>query len=87
MHDKHRAGYINNLLAGILLISSGLFIIFFAVFKGISREDWFLWALAACILVNTGIFFAGSGFVHKVKSDLIRRQRQREHFQKREELS
>jgi hypothetical protein len=78
MSNTHREKYITKLLVGVGITSAGIFLIFYACFTRTPKDDWYLWGLIAAIVVNTGLIVTGSAFVHKTKSDLMRRQKQRE---------
>lgn len=84
MTNKHREKYISRLFAGFILISGGILVLLYTSFLKDRQEEWYFWAAATIILLNTGLFLLGSAFVHKVKSDLIRRQKQKEQHKKYE---
>jgi uncharacterized membrane protein HdeD (DUF308 family) len=77
MSNTHREKYITKLLVGIGLTSAGVFLILFACFTR-QKDDWYFWGLVAAIALNAGFIMMGNAFVHKMKSDLIRRQKQKE---------
>ena len=64
--------------ASLATVIAGVFAIVFACFERTKYEDWYAWGILASILVCAGLYFIMSGFVHKVKSDLIKRQKLRE---------
>jgi heme/copper-type cytochrome/quinol oxidase subunit 3 len=83
MNNKHEKKFIINTLVGLLFTTGGIFSILFVVFnKAQHQQDWIFWAVIAAIAVNTGLLFIGSGAVHKVKADLIRRQKQKSRNEK-----
>lgn len=84
MTNKHRQKYISRLLIGLGLVTVGILCIFYMTFLRNSQEEWYLWAFAVVILVNGGLLSLGSAVVHKVKSDLIRKQRHKEQQKKYE---
>jgi hypothetical protein len=75
MSKKHRQRYLIYILIGFLLTTSGIFTIIYVIFTNARKADWVFWGLVSTILVNTGLYFLGNGWVHKVKADLSRRQR------------
>lgn len=77
MSNTHRDKYITKLLVGIGFTSAGIFLILFACFTR-QKDDWYFWGLLSAVAVNTGLIMVGSAYVHKIKSDLIRRQKQKE---------
>jgi FtsH-binding integral membrane protein len=76
MANKHQGKIIPNILAGILIVTTGIVLIFFTLKPDFSLIEKFLLATGIAVIINIGLFFWGSGFVHKVKSDLIRRKKQ-----------
>lgn len=78
MSSTHKEKFLSKMLIGFAFTSLGIFIIVYASFERAHKDDWYLWAFVASILINTGLYLLVSAFVHKVKSDLIKRQKQRE---------
>ncbi len=78
MSNNHQEKYITKLLIGIAFVTAGIFVILYASFNNASKTDWYFWGIIAAVTINTGLLLMGSAFVHKIKSDLIRRQKQRE---------
>jgi O-antigen/teichoic acid export membrane protein len=77
MGKKHEKKYLINVLIAFILITTGLFTIIYLIFTSSRKFDWFFWAILTALLINIGLVFLGSAFVHKVKSDLIRRQKRK----------
>ena len=75
MSKKHQKKYFINILIGFALTTTGIFTIIYLLFSNQRKFDWIFWAVVATILINTGLLFLGSAAVHKVKADLIRRQK------------
>ena len=78
MSSIHQEKYISKLLFGFALITGGILLILYAAFERTQREDWYFWGIVASVFINTGLYLLVSAFVHKVKSDFIKRQKQRE---------
>lgn len=78
MSNSHQEKFITKILFGIALISGGIFVILYAAFNRTAKDDWYFWGIISSVAVNTGVILIGSGYVNKTKSDLIKRQRQRE---------
>ena len=78
MSNSHHEKYITKLLVGIACVTAGIFVILYAALEKEQKHDWYFWGILASIGVNAGVIMMGSAFVHKMKSDLIRRQRQKE---------
>lgn len=78
MPNAHQGKYVSKLLLGIALVTTGIFVILYATSNLTSEKDWYIWAIVASVIVNAGIFFVGGAFVHKIKSDLIRKSRKKD---------
>jgi hypothetical protein len=75
---------VTRLLAGLTLVSGGILVIFYISFLKSKPQEWYVWAAVSLILTNTGLYLLGNAFVHKVKADLIRRQKQKDQTKKYE---
>jgi hypothetical protein len=84
MTNRHRQKFIIRLLVGLGLISGGILVILYITRLNEVQEEWYIWAAAAIALINSGLFLLGSAFVHKVKSDLIRKQKLKDQHKKYE---
>jgi uncharacterized membrane protein HdeD (DUF308 family) len=71
----HEEKYISKLLLGFGLIIAGVMSILYACFERSKHDDWYVWGVVSSLLLGGGVYFMLSGFVHKVKADLIRRQK------------
>ena len=77
--NSHHEQYFVKLLIGFGSIIASIVIIFYSIFEIKDKDkDWYFWAIVAALLLCSGIYFCLSAFVHKVKSDFSRRQKQRE---------
>lgn len=83
MPNSHSDKYVTNLLLGFSFVIGSIFLMLFPVFEREQKNDWYIWAIVASITLCIGLYFLVSAAVHKVKSDLIKRQRSREHHQHR----
>jgi divalent metal cation (Fe/Co/Zn/Cd) transporter len=82
MANHHREKYIGKLLTGISLITSGIFLSMYIVQNQELHAGWYYWALGVAIILNSGLVVLCNAFVHKIKADLIRKQKQRERLHK-----
>ena len=78
MSNDHQEKYVTKLLFGFTFITAGILLILYAAFERTRQEDWYFWGIVASVLINGGLYFLLTAFVHKVKSDLIRKQKSRE---------
>ena len=70
---------------GFLLINAGIFVIMYSANKRAS-DEWLLWGIVSAAIVTSGLGILGNAYIHKVKSDLIRKQRAREQHSKVDEM-
>lgn len=75
MSNSHQERFLTKILIGIACIMGSVFTVFFVFFERPKSDDWYYWGLLSSALMAAGVIFCGSAFVHKMKSDLIRRQR------------
>jgi uncharacterized membrane protein HdeD (DUF308 family) len=78
MSSNHQEKFTSKMLFGFAFITGGIFLVLYAAFERTRADDWYFWGIVASIVINTGLYFLVSAFVHKVKSDFIKRQKQRE---------
>jgi multisubunit Na+/H+ antiporter MnhC subunit len=78
MSNGHGEKYISKLLFGFGFITAAVLLFYFVVFNLPVKEDWYFWGIATAILFNIGLFLLISAAVHKMKNDMIRRQKSRE---------
>jgi hypothetical protein len=77
MTNKHEKKFIINMLIGFILTTGGVSSVIYACFTGEQKMDWIFWASISAVALNAGLLFLGSALIHKVKADLIRRQKQK----------
>jgi len=77
MNKKHEKKYPIYMLIGFVLTTIGISIIIYVAFTDAPKFDWIFWAVISALIINAGLLFLGRALVHKVKSDLIRKQRQK----------
>ncbi|MGK2860986.1 MAG: hypothetical protein ACSLE0_03585 [Chitinophagaceae bacterium] len=75
MNNKHEKKFIYYIQIGFILITIGIASIIFSVQNEDYKISWVLWAIISSIFFNSGLLFLGSAVIHKVKSDLSRRQK------------
>ena len=77
MANKHEKKFFINVLIGLVFTSGGIASIIYSTFTRENHQDWIFWAAIPIVAINAGLLFLGSSVVHKVKADLIRRQKQK----------
>lgn len=78
MSNSHSERFLTKLLFGFGCVIGGIFFILFACFDRVKYDDWYPWAIVASVLICAGLYLLLSAFVHKVKSDFINRQKDKE---------
>jgi FtsH-binding integral membrane protein len=76
--QSHRERYFTKLLIAFASIISSVLIIFYCIFEKAKDSGWYFWAVVTAFLLCSGIFFGLQAFIHKMKSDLNQRYKQRE---------
>ena len=76
MSNKHYRKWIFQMPLGFLLTSAGILVIVYAVSHR-SSEQWLTWGIIGAIIFNSGLGILGNAFIHKMKSDLIQKERKR----------
>lgn len=77
MSTNRERKFIINMLVGLVFTTTGICSILYAGLTIQNEKDWVIWAIISVVTLNAGLLFLGSSIVHKVKADLVRRQRQR----------
>lgn len=77
MSNKHVTKFFIKMLIGLLFTTTGISSIVYSSFIKENHHDWIFWAAIPVITINTGLLFMGSAVIHKIKADLIRRQKQK----------
>jgi uncharacterized membrane protein HdeD (DUF308 family) len=77
MSNKHEKKFIIHMLIGFLFTTTGISSIIYFAHINEHKINWYLWAAIPVVAINAGLLFLGSAIIHKVKADLIRRQRQK----------
>lgn len=77
MGNSHGRKFIINMGLGLIFNTAGIVSIVYASFMKSQHQDWVFWSIVSAIAINSGLLLLCSGVVHKVKADLIRRQKQK----------
>lgn len=62
---------------GFLLIDAGILLIMYSANKR-GSDEWLIWGIVCAAVITSGLGVLGNAYIHKVKSDLIRKQKGRE---------
>lgn len=76
MANKHFRRWLLKMPLGFLLIAAGIAAIIYPIHNR-PHQEWMLWGGASIVTFILGLILLGSAYIHKVKSDLIRRGRPR----------
>ena len=80
---SHADKFLTKLLIGFTLVIASIFVIIFACFERVKYDDWYGWGLLAAVSMCVGLYFLLSAFVHKMKADLLRKQKAKDLQEKR----
>lgn len=75
MSKPHKKKYLVNLVMGFATVSAGIFVLTYAGFQKSSVTDWYFWAVIGSAVICAGLYFLLNAVVHRIKADLIRRQK------------
>jgi len=59
---------------GFLLVGAGILVIMYSANKRAS-DEWLMWGIISASIITGGLGILGNAYIHKVKSDLMRKQR------------
>jgi uncharacterized membrane protein HdeD (DUF308 family) len=85
MPNKHYKRWLLQMPVGFLLVGAGVLVIMYAANKRAS-DEWLIWGIISVTVLNAGLGILGNAYIHKVKSDLIRKQRTRPHHSPEDEF-
>jgi hypothetical protein len=74
MANYHFERWIYKTVLGFLLVSGAIFFMYY-VLTHEGRDNWILFGLISSLGGGSGAYLLGSAAVHKVKSDLIKKQK------------
>jgi multisubunit Na+/H+ antiporter MnhE subunit len=78
MSNNHGEKYFTKLLFGFGFVTGAIFLWYYSNTVKLWKNDWYFWGLCVAILFNVGFYLFIEAAVHKVKNDMIKRQRQKE---------
>jgi hypothetical protein len=84
MTNRHRQKYISRLLIGFAFFTCGMMIAYYLALTNSRPDEWHIWVFASIVLINGGLLCLGSALIHKIKADLIRKQKQKDQTKKYE---
>lgn len=58
---------------GFLLVGGGIVVVMYSANKRAS-DEWLMWGIISAAIITAGLAILGNAYIHKVKSDLIRKQ-------------
>jgi hypothetical protein len=74
MANKHYQKWLLQMPFGFLMVGAGIIVIMYSANKRAS-DEWLIWGIISASIITAGLGILGNAFIHKVKSDLIRKQR------------
>ncbi len=72
--NRHYRKWILQMPLGFLIISIGILVIMYTANKK-AEDEWLMWGIVSLTIINAGLALLGNAIVHKVKSDLIQKNR------------
>jgi hypothetical protein len=77
MGNHHYEKWVYKTPLGLLLIAGGTFYMYYAM-THLLRDNWILHGLIVSSAVTIGSYLLSSAAINKVKSDMIKKQKQRQ---------
>ena len=77
MSNYHSEKWLYKTILGFLLVTGGVFFMYYAL-THFYRDNWILFASICAGSVGIGTYLLSSGAVNKVKSDMIKKQKQKQ---------
>ena len=75
--SSHEDKYLTKLLFGFGTIIAAVMLLLFVCFERVQYDEWYWWGMAVAILFCLGVFLIATACIHKMKSDMIRKQKMR----------
>lgn len=82
---SHEEKFLSKLLFGFGAIIAGVMLTLFVCSERAPIDEWYWWGMAISALICTGIYLIASALIHKMKSDMIRKQKMR-HMQRSSDI-
>ena len=78
MANNHFEKWLLKTPLGFILIAGGVFFIFYSITQLNFREKWVLYGIISSLSIAIGALLLSDAAVHRVKSDLIKKQKNRQ---------
>jgi hypothetical protein len=77
MPNKHYRRWIILMPFGFVVVAAAILIMMYSANRR-GPDEWLMWGVISVAGVVLGLSLLGTAFIHKIKSDLIRKQRSKE---------
>ena len=77
MSNYHFEKWLYKTILGFLLVTGGIFFMYYAL-THFYRDNWILFASVCAGGVGIGTYLLSSGAINKMKSDMIKKQKQKQ---------
>jgi len=77
MSNYHFEKWLYKTILGFLLVTGGIFFMYYAL-THFYRDNWILFASICAGGVGIGTYLLSSGAINKMKSDMIKKQKQKQ---------
>jgi succinate dehydrogenase hydrophobic anchor subunit len=75
MANSHFEKWLVKAPAGVILIAGGVFFMYYSITQLDWKDRWVVYGLISAVAVAAGAIFLCSAFIHKIKSDMIRKKK------------
>ena len=78
MANNHFEKWILKTPLGFLLVAGGIFFMYYSIAQLPYKENWILYGVISALSAAIGVYILCDAAVHKMKSDLIKKQKIRQ---------
>ena len=78
MQNNHQGKYVRKLFVGVIFVTAGIFGLVYFLKTTETTSPWYIWSGGMATLIKAGLILICNAFVHKIKADLIRKQKQKQ---------
>jgi bacteriorhodopsin len=77
MGNHHYEKWILKTMIGMLLTAGGVFLMYYAITHS-GKIRWVYYGIGCSVIITFGIYMLSTAAINKVKSDMIKRQKQKQ---------
>jgi divalent metal cation (Fe/Co/Zn/Cd) transporter len=78
MSNHHYENWIFKTVIGLSLVAGGIFFLYYSLTQLKAKENWIFYGGVSAVAITLGVFFLSMSAIHKVKSDMIKKQKMKQ---------